>query len=116
MIRNRQPRRDEPSTRAASSSSNGIAKKNCRNRNVPNALKACGMIRPWYVSTQCSSRMRMNSGMIVTWRGIINVARYRRKSASRPRKRSRAKAYAARADVLTSSTVTLTAINRVLAR
>src|SRR5688500_1111061 len=58
----------------------------------------------------------MKFGMIVTWPGIINVARYIRNIASRPGKRNRANAYAASDDVSTSPAVTQTAMKRLLNR
>ena len=46
MIRQKHPQRLAPSIRAASSSSNGMPRKNWRSRKTPKAVKACGMISP----------------------------------------------------------------------
>ena len=43
-----------PSIRALSSSSRGIAMKNCRRKNTPKAPAAPGMISASNVSSQCS--------------------------------------------------------------
>jgi hypothetical protein len=42
---------EAPSMAPALSSDRGIVSMNCRSRNVPNALKAAGTIRPTYESS-----------------------------------------------------------------
>ena len=58
--------------RAASPSSTGALRKNCRNRNAPSADARLGTIRPWYVSIQPRSPSSCTTGTSTTVNGIIN--------------------------------------------
>ena len=89
----------QPSIRAASSSSFGIVRKNCRKRKIKNAPppKNAGMISGLRESIQPGIVKRMNVGIIVTCGGSIIVLSTSRKSALRNGKFSRANANATRA-------------------
>ena len=93
-----------PSTRAASASSVGIARKNWRSRNVPNAPPrnaptqsgSCVPIQLPLAEAGCGSRRNSTKfGTRTTWNGMMSVTSRRAKSGSRKRKRSVAKAKAA---------------------
>ena len=71
-----------PSTRAASTSSPGIVRKNCRNRKIENASpKNAGTISGLSEPIQCSLTKIRYSGTIVTCVGSIIVAITNRKTA-----------------------------------
>ena len=86
------PSREQPSIRAASSSSIGSVRKNCRMRKIPNGVTRLGRISAPSESTSPRWRMIRKIGIITTWNGIISVASSRTNSTSRPKKRSRANA------------------------
>src|SRR5437016_11704418 len=74
MIRQKMPKLEQPSIRAASSRSGGIDMKNCRSKNVMNGPpKNCGTISGTNVSIQPSCRQSTNCGMSVTCGGSISV-------------------------------------------
>ncbi len=78
-----------PSTRAASSSSCGTVRKNCRTRNAPRAVNAHGMMSAWKVSTHPNPCIITYIGITRTSCGIISVARNSTNTVFRPRHRSR---------------------------
>src|SRR6266498_2902205 len=99
---------EQPSTRAASSSSVGSAvTRYWRTKNTPNAEVAAGTISAWIWLFQCSHcDIMMYSGMMPSCGGTIMVAMTPASSMLRPRKRSLAKANPASVEVSTTDTVT----------
>ena len=95
-ILNSTPRREAPSILAASSSSMGSVRKNCRSRKMPNGVTRLGRISAGSVFTSPSRCTIKNVGIIVTWNGTISVASSATNSTSRPKNRIRANAYPAR--------------------
>ncbi len=91
-IRVRTPSRDAPSMRAASSSSTGSVRKNCRIMKMPKPVARLGRIRAGSVSIRPADLTIRNVGIITTWNGIISVARIRKNAMFLPAKRSRANA------------------------
>ncbi len=77
--------------RAASSSSTGSDRKNCRIRKMPNAEASHGTNAAARVSTMPSRANIRYVGIISSWIGIITVARTATNAMPRPAKRSRAK-------------------------
>ena len=71
-----------------------------RRRKVPNPVAKNGATRPRYVSVQPNHWIVCKLGMIATSSGTIIVARKIMKSALRPGKRRKAKAYAASVAVI----------------
>ena len=69
----------------------GRPMKNCRIRNVPNAVGRAGRISASSVSESPMPRISMNTGTIVTCMGTIMVARTMLNRTPRPLKSMRAK-------------------------
>src|SRR5438093_1562845 len=65
-----------PSSRAASSKSRGMVRKNCRNRKMPHTDTSSVEINPAYVSTQPSALMIRKRGIKSTTAGTISTDRY----------------------------------------
>src|SRR5215510_8555336 len=80
-----------PSMRAASSSSAGMVRKNCRSRNTPKAkvVAASGTIRPGNVLSQPSLWTSTYWGTRTTAFGIMRLPTSSAKTRSRPAKRMR---------------------------
>src|SRR5438067_11794813 len=112
--RQKAPNSEQPSMRAASSSSRGKPRKNWRRRNMPSGLATKGMISAWYVSTQWNARISMYSGIASTSNGMTIVARKMTNSTSRPGNRMRAKTYAALLLTTSEKAVTTKATNKLL--
>ena len=91
-MRHRIIRREQPSIHAASSTSRGSARKNCRSRNTPNGMTSDGTISAPSVSISPSFCIRMKVGISVSWNGISSVAIIVASSSREPRKSSRANA------------------------
>ena len=64
---------------------------NCRARNSVNPLTSVGSATPTSVFVRCTLLRIRKVGIIVTWMGIIIVARTSRNITFRPRKRNLAK-------------------------
>ena len=99
--RKRMPISPQPSMRAASESSRGMVMKNCRRRKMLNAdPNQAGTQSGLNVPSQAipvtspSHRKMLNSGTMVTGKGIIIVASMMPNSAPRPRNGILAKPYA----------------------
>jgi hypothetical protein len=84
-----------PSTRAASSSSSGIARKNCRARKIPKTVALVGRTTDHSEPYRPRSMTRSNCGTMIAWIGIIIVESSSRNSAVRPLNGILAKAYPA---------------------
>src|SRR5919198_106552 len=95
-IRTRTPSREQPSIRAASSSSIGRGRKNCRRREVPNGVTRLGTISAPRESISPRCCTIRNVGIMTTWNGTISVASIATKRRALPKNRIRAKAYPAR--------------------
>ena len=91
-IRKSTPSREQPSIRAASSSSTGSVRKNWRRRKMPNGVTRFGAIRAPSESTRPRCWTIRNVGIMITWNGTISVARSAMNITSRPKNRSRANA------------------------
>ena len=91
-MRNSTPSVEQPSIQAASSSSLGSERKNCRIRNTANGVTSDGTISAPSVSMRPSYRMTTNVGIIVSWKGIAIVASISTSSTREPANRSRANA------------------------
>jgi hypothetical protein len=75
-----------------------MPRKNCRRKKIANGvIKKNGRISPGIVLISPRFLIRMKFGSIVKIGGIISAVRNRKKTMSRPGQRSRANAYAARA-------------------
>ena len=81
-----------PSMRAASSSSSGMPRKNCRAMNSPKASASRGSTTPHVLLSRSRSMTSWNCGIMITCTGTMSVLRMSRNSRSRPGKRSLAKA------------------------
>src|SRR5579885_1808586 len=114
-IRHQIPSEEQPSRRAASSSSIGSVMKNCRSRKMQKALpNRDGTIRGLSVFTHPSSLKRMNSGIRVTSLGNISVESTTTNSAPRKRNRRRANPNATNEDTSVLATVVETEVSREL--
>ena len=91
-IRKSTPSREQPSIRAASSSSIGSVRKNWRRRKIPNGVTRFGAIRAPSESTSPRCWTIRNVGIMITWNGTISVARSAMNVTSRPKNRIRANA------------------------
>ncbi len=98
---------EQPSTRADSISSSGRAStRYWRMKNTPKAETRAGTMTAQTDPVHPSLAIMMNSGMTPSWVGIAKVATTKTISASRPRKRSLAKAKPARVEKKTTEAVT----------
>ena len=88
-----------------------MARAYCRTRKMPKMLASPGMITPPKLFTRPSDLMRRKRGSIATCTGIASPAASARKVASRPRKRSFAKAYPADALIASAPMVVTVAIS-----
>ena len=95
-----------PSSRAASSTSRGSMRKDCRINTMPKTDTSSVEISPGYVSTQPTALTSRNRGMTSSIAGSMSVARKAAKMPSRPGNRIRANAYPAAALVSTCPTIT----------
>ncbi len=94
---------EQPSTRAASMSSSGIAStRYWRMKKTPNAVTSQGMITAQTLPVQPSLAIRMNSGTTPSWVGTAIVAMTKTSRALLPRKRSLANAKPARVEKKTT--------------
>ena len=76
-----------PSMRAASASSSGMVRKNCRKRNVAVADAVSGRMRPRWVSSRWRSAATLNVGMMRTSIGSMSVTKIIQKKKFRSGKR-----------------------------
>lgn len=108
----------QPSTRAACSSSHGMARKKLVRIHTPSGSEKLmsGMIIAWKVSIQPRSANSWNSGVRIATPGNIEVARNRPSTKVLPRNSSRAIAYEAKTPNTSATTVTLPAMIRLLRR
>src|SRR5688500_5434216 len=98
----------QPSIRAASTSSSGMASSRyCRIQNTPNAVTRFGTITASSSPAQPNSAIAMYSGMIPNWVGTASVATTNRNSTPRPRNRNLANANPASVDSRTTDSVTV---------
>ena len=112
MMRTRVPIREQPSTSAASSSSSGTERKYPIKSQVQNGTVKPRYARtsPWYVSMSRNADITANSGMKRSDGGTRYVKTRPRAMVLRPRKRSRASAYAPRQPNTSEAAVVATAM------
>ncbi|GMA86732.1 hypothetical protein GCM10025868_19820 [Angustibacter aerolatus] len=84
--------RPAPSMRAASSSSRGRVRKNCRSRNTPNGVARFGSAMEARVSTRCRCFITSSVGIMITWNGTMSVASISTNATPLPANRTRANA------------------------
>src|SRR4051794_21877536 len=101
---------EAPSILAASINSLGSDINDWRNKKTPKALVSAGRINAQWLSISPNERTRIKVGMMMTVAGTIKEERKVKKSASRPGKRSRAKANAAIEQVTSWAAVVMPAI------
>src|SRR6478609_2626272 len=89
-----------PSTRAASTSSSGIVRKNWRNRNVAVAEAISGTVKPAYVLIMPRSATTLYVGRMRTSTGSISVTKIIQKNTIRSGKRKYTIANADRSEMV----------------